>query len=208
MNGVFLSLDGLDGSGKSTQLELLANWLGAEGYTVTRCREPGGTAIGESIRGLLLDPASEMSTTTEMLLYMASRAEIVTAVIRPALERGEVVLCDRFLLATIVYQGHAGGLDPEIIRKVGLIATGGLLPVWTGVLDVDAETAQRRRHGPADRIEARSRDYHEKVRQGYLKEAGRDPDRIRIIDASGDPKVVHQSVITEVRRALDSARRS
>lgn len=204
MHGVFLSLDGLDGSGKSTQLALLEEWLRREGYPVTCCREPGGTPIGESIRALLLDPTSVMSTTTEMLLYMSSRAELVSAVIRPALDRGEIILCDRFLLATIVYQGHAGGLDPEIIRQVGLIATGGLLPHWTGVLDVDPEVAEKRRAGPVDRIEARPKAYHERVRKGYLEEARRDPHRIRIIDASGEPSLVHQSVIAEVKRALDT----
>src|SRR4051794_4466548 len=113
--GVFLSLDGLDGTGKSTQCRLLADWLRARGHSVTECADPGGTSVGEVIRGLLLDHRRQMSLACEALLFMASRAQLVTEVIQPALDAGQVVLADRFLLANVVYQGHAGGIDPAVL---------------------------------------------------------------------------------------------
>ena len=207
MAGVFLVLDGLDGAGKSTQLKLLTTWLQAQERPVTCCRDPGGTPVGESIRKVLLDVDSTMHMTCEMLLYMSSRAELVDAVVRPALERGEVVLSDRFLLSTIVYQGYAGGVDREMIRCVGEIATRGLMPDWTGVLDLPAEAASVRRVSE-DRIERRPDAFHEKVRGGFLAEAKRDPQRIRIIDSRQSPRKVHECIVQEVRRVLDTAGRS
>ncbi|MFO0948234.1 MAG: DNA polymerase III subunit delta' [Planctomycetota bacterium] len=195
MTGTFLSLDGLDGTGKSTQLRLLTEWLKGQGHEVTSCRDPGGTSAGDEIRRLLLDPHSNIGSVCEMFLYMSSRAQLVDEVIAPALDRGNVVLCDRFLLSTVVYQGHAAGLDPEMIREVGKIATRGVLPDWTGVLDLDPAAAAARRQSPPDRIEARSDEFHGKVRAGFLLEARRDPDRIRIIEASRDAVSVHQSIV-------------
>ena len=200
--GVFLSLDGVDGAGKSTQLDRLADWLGRQGRDVLRTREPGGTAIGEQIRGLLLDVRSTMNPTCEMLLYMASRAQLTQAVIAPALSAGKVVLSDRFLLSTVVYQGHAGGLEPSEIWRVGKLATGGILPDWTGVLDLEPTAAKRRRTGPADRIEMRDDAYHQRVRAGFLADADRDPDHVSVIDADADPETVHQRVVQEVARVL------
>src|SRR5438552_2414223 len=126
--GLFLSLDGLDGTGKSTQCRLLAEWLRSQGQTVVTCADPGGTAVGDVLRELLLHKRQQMAPACEMFLFMASRAQLVAEVIRPALEAGQVVLCDRFLLANVVYQGYAGGLDPEEIWQVGRLATGGLEP--------------------------------------------------------------------------------
>lgn len=208
MAGVFLSLDGLDGTGKSTQLRLLVDWLRSENGNVVECRDPGGTAAGEEIRRLLLNPGSVIAPLAETLLYMASRAQLLAEVVRPALERGAVVVCDRFLLATIVYQGHAGGLDPELIRKMGLMATDGLWPDWTGVLDLDPDEAAARRTGPADRIEGRPAEYHRRVRAGFLAEGRRDPDRIAIINAGREPFLVHADIVREVGRVLDSRRRA
>lgn len=196
----------MDGAGKSTQLSLLEDWLRGRGEKVTLCRDPGGTAVSEQIRQLLLSPPSgtEFSFRTEMLLYMASRAQLVDDVIRPALERGEVVLCDRFLLSTVVYQGYAGGLDPEMIWRVGTEAADGLLPGWTGVLDLPPEESIARRRGPADRIEQRSLEYYRKVRSGYQRESARHPDRIHLIDALRSRDQVHEEVIREVSRALET----
>ena len=202
MAGLFLVLDGMDGAGKSTQLELLAKWLGNQGEKVVQCRDPGGTLIGEAIRSLLLSPESEMVPSTEMLLYMASRAELVASVIRPALDTGQVVLCDRFLLSTVVYQGHAGGLDPAMIWRMGKEATGGLLPDWTGVLDLDPAECRRRQSGPADRIEQRSLDYHARVRTGFVAEAERAPERITLLNANRPVEMVHEEICREVARAL------
>jgi dTMP kinase len=143
-----------------------------------------------------------------MLLYMAARAQLVHEVIRPALAAGKTVLADRFLLSTIVYQGYAGGANVEAIRHLGLVATEGVLPTWTGVLDIDCQGAAARRDGPADRIESRADSFHEKVREGYLAEARRDPAHVSIIDAAGAPELVHQRAIKEVRRVLAAAGRT
>lgn len=196
----------MDGAGKSTQLSLLEDWLRSRGEKVTLCRDPGGTAVSEQIRQLLLSPpkGTEISFRTEMLLYMASRAQLVDDVIRPALDRGEVVLCDRFLLSTVVYQGHAGGLDPEMIWRVGTEAAGGLLPGWIGVLDLPPEESIARRKGPADRIEQRSLEYYQKVRAGYQREAAGHPGRIQLIDALRSREQVHEEIIREVSRALET----
>jgi dTMP kinase len=199
-------MEGMDGAGKSTQLRLLADWLEQRGHQVTLCRDPGGTAISERIRDLLLHPpaGTEISFRTEMLLYMASRSQLVDDVIRPTLERGGIVLCDRFLLSTVVYQGHAGGLDPAMIWRVGTEAAGGLLPGWIGVLDLPPEESIRRRQGPPDRIEQRSLAYYEQVRAGYRAESSRQPQRIQLIDALRTPDEVHRHIIREVSRALEA----
>src|SRR5258708_25348325 len=124
-NGLFLSLDGVDGAGKSTQCRLLADWLRAQGRDVMPCHDPGGTDLGQQLRDLLLNYRGKMSLPTEALLFMASRAQLVAEVIRPALDAGKVVIADRFLLANVVYQGHAGGLDPSDLWQVGLFRTVG-----------------------------------------------------------------------------------
>src|SRR5262245_58532720 len=132
----FLSMDGLDGSGKSTQCRLLANWIRSRGQRVTECADPGGTPLGDVIPDLLLARRREMTLASEAFLFMASRAQLTAEIIRPALERGEIVISDRYLLANVVYQGHAGGLDPELLWQMGRLATGGLEPALTFVLDV------------------------------------------------------------------------
>jgi dTMP kinase len=200
--GLFLCLEGLDGAGKSTQIHRLAGWLESLGRPVVVCRDPGGTFVGDEIRRVLLDPSSRISPRTEMLLYMASRSQLVDETIRPSLESGSVVVCDRFLLSTIVYQGHAGGLDPEMIRTIGLAAAGGLRPDWTGVLDLPAEVAAQRRAAPADRIERRSIEYHRRVREGFLLEARRDADQTTVFDATQPPEALQERIRSELRRRL------
>jgi dTMP kinase len=207
-SGVFLVLDGLDRAGKSTQLDLLASWLGHQGLPVTRCRDPGGTKAGDAIRSLLLDVRSTLSMPCEALLYFASRAQLVSEIVRPALAEGRIVLCDRYELATFAYQGHAGGLDLVELRAAALLATDGLQPDWTGVLDIDPETAAGRRVGPADRIEARSADFHRKVRDGFLVEAKRAAGRVSVIDAARDSSLVHRDIAREVERVLAAAGRA
>ncbi|QDU63845.1 Thymidylate kinase [Planctomycetes bacterium Pan216] len=203
----FLSLDGVDGAGKSTQIRLLVDWLTRQGRDVVSCRDPGGTPTGDEIRRLLLDPEMRISLRSEMLLYMASRAQLVTEVIQPALDRGSVVVCDRYLLSTLVYQGHAGGLDVEDIRAVGAFATTGLMPDWTGVIDLAPETAAQRRDAPADRIEQRDRSYHEKVRRGFQAEVEQHADRMSLFDGRQAAEEIHQAIIVEVQRVLDRTRR-
>lgn len=206
MAGIFLCLEGVDGAGKSTQLRALRERLEREGRDVVWCRDPGGTPAGDEIRRILLGGEFPLAMKTEMLLYMASRAQLVEEVIAPALAEGRAVVSDRFLLSTIVYQGHAGGLDPEEIRRVGWIATGGVLPDRTILLDLDPRKAAARRTGAADRIERRPEPYHARVRAGFLYEARHDPEHIVVIDASGDVDSVHQAVHAEVARALDPPR--
>ena len=187
----FLVLEGIDGSGKSSQVERLARWLRDAGREVVTCRDPGATAAGDAIRQILLHRAEiPLSPTTEMLLYMAARAELVAGVIRPALTAGAWVLSDRFLLSNIVYQGHAGGLDPEAIRRVGAVATAGVEPDLVLLLDIDPALAGARLDRALDRLESRGDDYKRRVHAGYLREAAAAPERVVVIDASGDQDAV------------------
>lgn len=189
--GRFIVLDGIDGAGKSSQVAPLVRWLESRGCTVTTCRDPGSTPAGDAIRAILLDRHEiHLAPTSEMLLYMAARAQLVAEVIRPALARGEWVVSDRYLLANIVYQGHAGGLDPDVIRRVGEVATGGLEPDCVLLLDVDLATAARRLDRPLDKLENRGDEFRGRLRAGYRAEAARDPGCIAVIDAAAEPDVV------------------
>jgi dTMP kinase len=191
---LFISLDGLDGTGKSTQCRLLAEWLRKQGTAVVECADPGGTPVGNAIRDLLLDQRQDMSLPCEALLFMASRAQLTAEVIRPGLAAGHTVLVDRYLLANVVYQGHAGGLDPDRLWQIGQLATGGLLPDLTFVLDLPVDVALSRRTGPADRVESRDLAYHTRVREGFLAEARRHPDTIQVVDASQSIQKVHEQI--------------
>ena len=185
MQSRFISLDGIDGAGKSAQIGRLADWLRSRGQTVTTCRDPGSTPVGDAVRSILLDRHDlHLAPTAEMFLYMAARAQLVAEVVSPALGRGEWVVSDRYLLANIVYQGHAGGLDPEDIRTVGDVATGGLMPDLVLLLDLDLETSSRRLDRPLDKLENRGNEFRTRLRAGYLDEAARHGDRIVVIDAT------------------------
>ena len=191
----FIVLEGIDGAGKSSQVEPLVAWLRGCGRAVTTCRDPGATAAGDAIRAILLDRHDlHVAPTSEMLLYMAARAQLVAEVIQPSLARGEWVVSDRYLLANIVYQGHAGGLDPDTIRQVGAVATGGLEPDLVLLFDVDLETAARRLARPLDKLENRGDEYRGRLRAGYLAEAARRPDRIAVVDATGDLATVQANL--------------
>jgi dTMP kinase len=195
---MFISFDGVDGVGKSTQTAQFVEWLQEQGHQVLRCRDPGSTELGERLRTLVLkDTKISIAAGSEMLLYMAARAQLVSEVIQPALAAGQVVVSDRFLLANVVYQGHAAGLDPQDIWDVGAVATGGLEPDLTVVLDMPLEKAVGRIGRELDRMEARGLEFLEKVRQGFLREAERSPERIVVVDADQDiPQV--QSDIRQV----------
>lgn len=191
----FIALDGIDGAGKSSQMQALVAWLRARGRSVTTCRDPGSTPVGDAIRAILLDRHDlHLAATSEMLLYMAARAQLVAEVIAPALARGEWVVSDRYLLANIVYQGHAGGLDPDVIRSVGAVATGGVMPDLVLVLDVDLETAARRLARPLDKLENRGDDYRRRLRAGYRAEMERSPERLQVVDATGSVEAVAASI--------------
>ncbi|NDC63966.1 MAG: dTMP kinase [Planctomycetia bacterium] len=183
--GRFIVLEGIDGAGKSSQIGPLVDWLRDRGRTVVTCRDPGSTAVGDAVRGILLDRHDvTLAPMAEMLLYMAARAQLAAEVIGPALARGEWVVSDRYLLANVVYQGHAGGLDPELIRRIGEAATGGILPDLVIVLDVDLGTAARRLSRPLDKLENRGEDFRRRLREGYRAEAARNPGRIRVVNAA------------------------
>jgi dTMP kinase len=200
---VFISLDGLDGTGKSTQCRLLVEWLMGHHVPVTACAEPGGTAIGEELRKLVLfGREHRISIPTEAMIFMASRAQLVEEVIRPALERVEVVVSDRFLLANVVYQGHAGGMRPEDLWAIGAVVTGGLEPDLTLVLDAPLEVTFARRNREADRMEERDLEFHQAVRRGFVFEAGRRPEKHRIIDGTLELEMVQRNLRREVVRVL------
>ncbi|MFM7205994.1 MAG: dTMP kinase [Planctomycetaceae bacterium] len=197
--GRFISLEGIDGAGKSVQIGSLAEWLRSRGRRVTTCRDPGSTPTGDAVRGILLDRHDlHLAATAEMFLYMAARAQLVADVIEPALGRGEWVVSDRYLLSNIVYQGHAGGLGPEVVREVGRIATAGRMPDLVILLDVDLETSARRLARPLDKLENRGDGYRARLRDGYLAEASREPHRVARIDATA----AIDDVATAIRDAV------
>ncbi len=198
---MFLSIDGGDGSGKSTQVELLCGWLRERGQDVLACRDPGSTPLGEAVRGLLLDRHDlHIDRRSEMLLYMAARSQMVEEVIRPALEQDKTVVSDRYLLANVVYQGYGGGLNVATLWEVGRIATAGLMPDLTIVLDVPADVAAARMARPLDRMEKQGDDFHARVRQGFLTEAAKTPDKIVVVGAAGSIGEVQE----EIRRVVGS----
>ncbi len=190
--GVFISLEGADGCGKSTQAAALAARLEGLGLTVLRLREPGGTAISEKIRALVLDVANaEMCDECELLLYEASRAQLVRQVIEPALAAGSVVLCDRYLDSTLAYQAWGRGIDDALVRQANDLGSCGVLPDCTLVLDMEPRDAlARATRGGADRMEAEGLAFQERVRKGYLELAAKEPDRVRVANAAGDPDQV------------------
>ena len=205
--GLFISFEGSEGCGKSTQIERLATRFRDSGREVVTLREPGGCPLGEKIRDLLkFDPAGDgMNAEAELLLFAASRAQLVREVIRPALDRGAIVLCDRFLDSTTVYQGVARAIPPDTVTSVNAFATGGTLPQVTLLLDLDAAEGRQRaasRKGPADRMEKEPEEFYEAVRRGYLDLAVAESDRITVIDASGNVEEVGAAITTALSERL------
>jgi len=200
----FFVLEGIDGSGKSTQQELLAEHLRAGGHDVVTCRDPGSTELGEAVRSICLDHHGRpISPRSEMLLYMAARAQLVDEIVRPALEAGKVVVCDRFLLSTIAYQGYGNGTDVDSIWCVGRVAIAGCTPGLTLLLDLPAERAAVRRTGPDDRIESRGLEYLSSVRDGFLEEARRSLSEgsvfeVRVVDADRPPDEIAKEIASHV----------
>ena len=197
--GFLLSFEGSEGCGKSTQIHLLKERLEKSGREVVVLREPGGTEIGESIRHLLqhANEGHAMTMETELLLFAASRAQIVREKIRPLIESGAFVILDRFLDSTTVYQGHARGLPLESVNAINRFAIGGTLPQLTILLDLDTATAWQRIHATGrelDRMESQPPEFFEKVRQGYLQLAAAEPGRIKVVDAGATPEAVHEAI--------------
>lgn len=202
---MFITLEGIDGCGKSTQARLLAAALEHAGREVVRLREPGGVAISEQIRGILLDPANEaMSDACELLLYEAARAQVVHEVIVPALDAGSVVVCDRFFDSTTAYQGIAGGSAREDVDRANALAVGERVPDITFVFDIDPKTAAARRSdrdGSPDRMEAKGLAFQEQVAEGFRTIAREEPQRVRLIDASQPVDAVFACMLAELARA-------
>jgi dTMP kinase len=185
--GLFITLEGGDGSGKTTQAELLREWLTAEGRTVVRTREPGGTDVGLEIRELVLHHRGDISPRAEALLYAADRAHHIATLVRPALERGEVVVQDRYIDSSVAYQGAGRVLDPAEVRGISEWATDGLAPDLTVLLDLDADAARERldvARTRYDRLEAEGRAFHDRVREAYLGLAAAEPARFLVVDAT------------------------
>jgi dTMP kinase len=183
---MFFSFDGIDGVGKSTQVRLFEEALRGRGYDVVVCRDPGSTPLGERIREVLLsnDVRTPIDRRSEMLLYMAARAQLVEQIIRPALDGGRMVVSDRYLLANVVYQGHAGGLDPDEIWRVGRVATGGVMPELVFLLDMPVDAAAGRMDRSLDRMESQGDEFRKRLRSGFLQEASRAEGTIHVIDAA------------------------
>jgi dTMP kinase len=202
---MFFSFDGVDGTGKSTQIALLADAVRKRGREVVTCRDPGSSPLGERLRQILLDHHdTPIHRRSEMLLYMAARAALVEEIIRPALAAGKDVISDRFLLANVVYQGHAGGLSLDDLWRVGEVAVAGVMPRLVFLLDMPVERAASRIQRAPDRIEAQGLAYLEKVRQGFLTEARRRPDSIAVIDADRPPDAIHGDVLKRVEAVIAS----
>lgn len=192
--GLFITFEGVDGCGKTTQINLLDEYLKQKGYKTLLTREPGAKGLGVKLREILLNYDGEVSPKCESFLFLADRAQHVDCIIKPALEAGVVVLCDRHTDSTAAYQGYGRGLDLEEIHRLNHIATGGLKPDLTFVFDIDAETSQIRVGKEKDRMEAAGIEFFERVRQGFLEIAKSEPERVQVIDASQTIEEIHKQI--------------
>lgn len=206
MAGLFVTFEGGDASGKTTQIGLLADWLKEQGKTVVVTREPGGSDLGNELRDIVLHRRGFIAPRAEALIYAADRAHHIHEVVRPALERGEVVLQDRYLDSSVAYQGAGRVLDPSEVREVSLWATEGLMPDVTVLLDVPVDIGLARQASEErayDRLEAEALEFHERVRDSYLAIAQENPDRVVVIDGTAAIDEVHRAVLERVSQALD-----
>ena len=203
--GIFITMEGPDGSGKSTQIELLKGYLESKGYEIIITREPGGTAISEAIRGVILNKDyTEMGHMTEALLYASARAQLVSEVIKPALEAGKAVISDRFIDSSAVYQGMARGLGVENVYKINEYATQGIMPDLTILLDLPAMVgiSRKKDQKELDRMELESLDFHEKVAAGYRDLAKLAPERIYTVDATDSIENIHKEIVDKLNQVL------
>jgi len=201
MRGIFISFEGSEGSGKSTQARLLSDWLRTQGISTILTREPGGTPIGERIREVLLSPDHrEMDPITELFLYLASRRQHIKELIEPSLKEGKIVITDRFSDSTMAYQGYGRGLDLSLIESLNRTATGGLSPDLTIVLDVDVREGLSRNLGiKSDRLEIEDIEFHEKVRKGFIEIAKKEPKRVFIVETKNGIEKTHDEILAIVR---------
>ena len=209
MAGAFITFEGIDGSGKSTQMRLLASQLRLRGLEVVTTREPGGTSLGKRLRTVLLDLQEQVDPLAELLLYAADRAQHVRTLLLPALETGHIVLSDRYADATVAYQGAGRGFPPQTIAEVVALATGGLKPHLTLVFDLSvaecAARSERRAHnGQVDRLDMEDATFYTRVRNAYLQIAETEPERVRIVDASGSIEETHTRVMKIIMPFIES----
>lgn len=203
---MFVTFEGPDGAGKTTAMRSVAAALRESGHIVHTTRQPGDSSIGPSIREILLG-GQNVVPLAELFLFLADRAQHVAEVVRPALQRGEIVLCDRFADSTVVYQGYARGLDVESLREMNSLATTGLVPDLTLLLAIDAEVA-RVRDSDGDRLDLEPIEFHRRVLNGFLAEAAREPLRWVIVDATHGPEVVARTCLTAIRERLAAVNRT
>lgn len=202
--GLFITFEGADGCGKTTQLNLLKDFLINKGYDVIITREPGAVGLGEKIREILLNYDGEVSDRCESFLFLADRAQNIDIIVKPAIKQGKIVLCDRHTDSSVAYQGYGRGLDIDEINKLNTLATGGIKPDLTLVFDVDIETSMARVGSNKDRMESSGVEFFNKVRNGYLELAKNEPKRIKVIDSTRSIEDVKQDVENIVNRLLSA----
>lgn len=198
--GLFITFEGADGCGKTTQMKLLAEYLQNQGHEVVLTREPGGKGLGEKVREILLNYDGEVSDRCESFLFLADRAQNIDVIVNPAVDAGKIVLCDRHTDSTVAYQGYGRGLDIERINKLNDIAANGRKPDLTFVFDIDTETSMKRVGKEKDRMESAGLEFHNRVRQGYLEIAKYEPERIKVIDASKSIEEIHKEVLNKIAK--------
>ncbi len=200
--GLFITFEGADGCGKTTQLKLLKDYLESKGYEVVTTREPGGKGLGETIREILLNYDGEVSNRCESFLFLADRAQNIDIIVNPAVNQGKIVLCDRHTDSSVAYQGYGRGLDIEEIKTLNNLATGGRKPDLTLVFDVDIQTSMARVGSEKDRMESAGQEFFNRVRNGYLELAKQEPDRIKVIDSTKSIEEVQKSVIAIISKLI------
>ncbi len=201
--GLFITFEGADGCGKTTQLNLLAEYLKEKGFEVLTTREPGAKGLGEKLREILLNYDGNVSDRCESFLFLADRAQHIDMVINPAVNEGKIVLCDRHTDSTVAYQGYGRGLDLEQIKKLNEIAVNGRKPDLTIIFDVDIETSMKRVGETKDRMESSGTDFFNRVRQGYLEIAKQEPDRVKVVDATKSVEEIHRQVADIFRTSFN-----
>lgn len=200
MQGLFITFEGPDGCGKTTQMKLLAEYFEKKGKEVVLTREPGGKGLGEKVREILLNYDGEVSDRCESFLFLADRAQNIDIIVNPAVKEGKIVLCDRHIDSTVAYQGYGRGLNIDRINMLNNLATNGKKPDLTLVFDVDVETSMKRVGKEKDRMESAGIDFHNRVRKGYLELAKQEPNRIKVIDATKSIEEIHDEVINILKK--------
>ena len=203
--GLFITFEGADGCGKTTQMNLLAKFLENKGYDIVLTREPGAKGLGEKIREILLNYDGEVADRCESFLFLADRAQNIETIVKPSVNSGKIVLCDRHIDSTVAYQGYGRGLDLNQINMFNNIAVNGMKPDLTFVFDIDIETSMQRVGNEKDRMEKSGKEFFNKVREGYLSIAKHEPNRVKVIDASKSITEIHENIIAIIEQILSTS---